>query len=321
MSAPQEWDERPLRPGLAVAWMLLASTLFAVMNLLAKRAMREAPWHEVAFGRAAFGASIIYLSARSRRVSLAIHDHASLRRRTLAGTIAMATSFLALSRLPLGDAVTISNLTPLLVAIAAQRALGEATSSTLGVSIVLGFTGVATLAGPQLHGLDHHAVGLAAALVSASASAVAMIQLRRLGRRETAEAVSFQFVAWSAVAMLAIGGFSTLSGVSRWVMPSASVAASIAGAGLCGGLAQLTMTKAYAFDKAARVGAVGYVSVVLSQVLGAAFLGDRPTTTQLLGACVVILSGVALVAGGARERRVKAVSPVAESMAQEGESS
>jgi drug/metabolite transporter (DMT)-like permease len=318
MTTTREWDTRPVRPWLAASWMTAASALFAVMNLFAKRASREVPWHEVAFGRAVFGALTIYAAARRSGVSLEVHDPPALRRRTAAGTIAMAASFLALSRLPLGDAVTLGNLTPLLVAIFARRALGEATSSTLGVSIVLGFVGVATLAGPKLHGLDHQAVGLAASLTAAGFSAVAMIQLRKLGRHETPESVALHFVGWSSTVMLAIGAIGTASGASPWHAPSLGVAALIVGAGITGGGAQLTMTTAYGFDKAARVGAIGYVSVVLSQVLGYLFLDERPSTLQLLGAAIVLVSGLTLVAGGVREARAS-VPPEGRAVAGDGE--
>ena len=63
------------------------------------------------------------------------------------------------------------------------------------------------------------------------------------------------------------------------------------------------MTRAYSLDVAARVGAVGYQDVVVSQIMAVVFLGDRPGPEQLLGSGLVITSGVILALGVMRPRR------------------
>ncbi len=223
-----------------------------------------------------------------------MHDKKAQWSRTIAGILSMFFGFYAMSRLPLGDAVTLGNLTPLMIAIASQRMLGERAGGGLALAIVLGFVGVAVLAGAQLH--SHGALlAIGSGVIGAFCSCMAMIFLRRLGPRESAEGVSLHFALWATLAMLLVG-------VGRQVVPSPSALLSLVLAGFTGGVAQVAMTKAYALDKAARVGAVGYSGVVFAQILGVLFLHEIPSVRQLAGAALVVLSGVFLVSGALRER-------------------
>jgi drug/metabolite transporter (DMT)-like permease len=287
-----------------MGWMLTAYLLFAVMNLVAKSAMRELPWHEVAAGRAAFGAITIYLLARARNVSLTVHDKKTQWMRTAAGIGSLMCGFYSLSRLPLGDAVTIGSLCPIFIALASRRALGEKTSAGLYVAVVLGFLGVALLAGAQLHAGPAALFAIGIGVLGAVFACAAMLFLRRLGPSESAEGVSLHFVGVSAVVMIVYG-------IGRSVVPSPMAFASLVLAGLSGGLAQIAMTKAYGLDRAARVGALGYSGVVWAQILGVVFLAEIPTGRQLGGAALVLLSGAFLAMGaffrrdGALVRRLR----------------
>jgi drug/metabolite transporter (DMT)-like permease len=285
-----------LRPLAAAAWMLLACALFSLMSLCAKQASKHVPWHEIGAFRAAIGALSIVVWARARGISLVVHDRATQWRRTIAGTCAMGFGFFALTRLPIGDSVTLGNLTPLLVAVASQRVLDERAGGALGLSAVLGFVGVALVAGAQFHAGPAALVGVASAIAGAACAAVAMMQLRRLGPHESAEGVSLHFAAWAAVAMFVVG-------LGRQVVPSPADLGALVLAGLCGGVAQVSMTKAYGLDKAARVGAIGYSGVVMSQVFGVVFFGDVPSLSQLGGAALIIVSGAVLVGGAVVEAK------------------
>ncbi|MEO7093886.1 MAG: DMT family transporter, partial [Polyangiales bacterium] len=287
---------RGLDPMRALAWMLLACFLFALMNLAAKGAMRQLPWHEVAAGRAVFGAITIYAWARARNISLVVHARRTQWMRTLAGIGGMTCGFFALSRLSMGDAVTLANVTPLLVAIASWRFLRERSGKGLAVAMVLGFCGVALLAGAHLQTGPAVLVGMGMAVLAACFSCVAMLFLRRLGPRESAEGVSLHFVGWAAPAMLLVG-------IGHHVLPSPAALTSLVLAGLTGGAAQIAMTKAYGLDKAARVGGVGYSGVVMSQVLAVLVLHEMPTLQQVGGAALVVMSGLVMVLGALREQR------------------
>jgi len=292
-------EPRESKPFVAMAWMLFACVLFAVMSLAAKRAMRELPFLEVAAGRAFFGAVWIWGFARWRGNSLEVRDKKTQWSRTGAGVAAMFFGFFALSRLPLGDAVTLANLTPLILAVVSYRALGERAGSGLFVAVLLGLVGVAMIAGASFanpHGEHVGLLGFTAAVMGACCSAVAMIFLRRLGPRESAEGVSLHFAVWAAVVTFVIG--------LPWArVPSFAALTALVVAGFTGGAAQVSMTKAYGLDKAARVGAIGYSGLVIAQVLGVLFLDEHPGIRQVIGAGFVLASGLFLVGGAVRESR------------------
>jgi drug/metabolite transporter (DMT)-like permease len=300
--APLVVPQMPSRPLAAMGWMIFACFLFAVMGLCAKHAAREVSFLEVATGRAWFGALTIYAFARARGARLAVSDRRTQWARTIAGTLSMIFGFYALARLPLGDAVTISNLSPLMIAVASYKILGEKAGAALIVAVLLGLAGVALLAGAQFSaaGLGTPAskdliLALVCGVLGAFFSCVAMLYLRRLGARESAEGVSLHFLAWAGLVTLVLG-------IRDLRVPSFVSVLALAGAGVAGGLAQVVMTRAYGLDKAARVGAFGYSGVVISQALGALFLREIPSARQLAGAGLVVSSGLVLVSSGRKER-------------------
>jgi drug/metabolite transporter (DMT)-like permease len=279
------------RPGVAAAYMLFACLLFTFMALFVKRATRDVSFLEAAAGRAGFGALTIVAMARARGVSLRVSDRGLQWRRTLAGTASMCCGFYALSRLPLGDAVTIGNLTPLMLAVLSPVLLGERSGSSVWAAVVLGLAGVGLLAGVHLAHPGGLWLGLLAGIGGAFFSSLAMAFLRRLGKRESPEGVSLHFATWAAVItlLLSLPGFRA---------PTAVALLALAGAGVFGGVAQVAMTRAYALDQAARVSAVGYSGVVFSQAIGVALLHEVPTRRQLAGAGLVLSSGVLLALSG-----------------------
>lgn len=282
MNVALDTTPRKNQPALAAAWMLFACLLFALMYLCMKRAMREVGFLEGASGRALFGAIVIWGWARARNVPLKVHDRRTQWARTIAGTTSMFFGFYALSKLPMGDAMTLSNLSPVMIAIASQRVLGERTGSGLFFAVLLGLCGVTLIAGAQFSG--HGMLGVGAGVLGAFFSCVAMMFLRRLGPRESAEGVSLHFLVVAGLANLA-------ASLPVFRVPTSFTLLALVGAGLFGGLAQVSMTKAYGHDNAARVGAIGYSGVVMSQLLGLLFLHEVPTLRQLLGAAMIIASG------------------------------
>jgi drug/metabolite transporter (DMT)-like permease len=284
--------------------MLFACALFSVMSLCVKRASAEVGFLEAATGRAFFGAITIWAYARSRGAPLRVHDRKLQWKRTIAGTLSMFFGFYALSKLPLGDAVTLSNLTPLMIAVAAHHVLGERTGRGLAVAVLLGLAGVALLAGAHFEYHSQYQAGgiraffaLGAGILGALFSCIAMMFLRQLSSRESAEGVSLHFLLFASLANFVVG-------LPLAKVPSLDALLSLIGAGIFGGIAQVAMTKAYGLDRAARVGALGYSGVVMAQVLGVTFLHEIPTGRQLVGASLVILSGAFVLLSGDKAKKV-----------------
>jgi len=278
--------------------MTLSATLFAFMNLFAKVASSTAGWATVASVRGLVGALVAFTVARMRNESLAGNDKRALFFRSVVGTGAMMACFYALSSrtLGLGDTTTLLNLMPVFLAVLAPIFLRERTAPIVALAIAVALAGVVLLVrptflfgahdGPAPDARGPSAAATAAfAVLSAFLSSNAMILIRRIGQKEHAETIAFHFSMFSGVVLGLVALFDLR-------VPSLRDAGAMLGAGLCAGFAQLAMTRAYMLDNAARVGAVSYVSVVVSAMLGAVALGERPPLVAIAGMALVIVGGV-----------------------------
>jgi drug/metabolite transporter (DMT)-like permease len=280
--------------------MAAAQLAFGCMNVLARVASSHAGWAEVASARTLVGAGVAFGVARARGASLVVHDQRKAWARSLAGTGAMLCVFYTLGApaIALGDVVTLGATSPIFIALLAPRLLGEPSGPRVWWALLGAFAGAALVVGPSFHAAGHVA---AVATLGAVFTAIAMIWLRRLGgegggRRESPEAVALHF---SLVASAATSALAARS----WSAPDAVGWLLLAATGVAGGLAQIAMTRAYALERAARVGAVGYLGVVVTHLLGAVVLGERASFAQLAGSAIVVASGLALALGAVREAR------------------
>ncbi|MDF2695825.1 MAG: Membrane protein [Labilithrix sp.] len=281
--------------------MALSAVLFALMNLLARLATTSASWTTVGAVRAIVGAIVALTVARMRGRSLAAKDGRAVFWRSLLGTIAMLSTFYALSSrtVSLGNTVTLLNLSPVFLAVLAPIFLRERTSAAVAIAIALALGGVALVVRPSfLFGAEGNGITLApssggpsasttvlVAVLAALATSIAMMLLRRVGRTETAEAVAFHFSLFAAATMTGLSLFDLRA-------PSPRDVGCMVAAGLCAGFAQLAMTRAYALEHAARVSGMSYLSVVASALFGAVAFGERPGPTAIAGMALVIAGGL-----------------------------
>jgi drug/metabolite transporter (DMT)-like permease len=134
-----------------------------------------------------------------------------------------------------------------------------------------------------------HLPGLMA-LGAAVLSALAHLTVRRLGATETPQRVVFYFVV--IVGVLA-GGLS----FTDLVLPSPREWLLLVGLAQCATCGQLLMTTAYSRDQAPVVAASSYTSVAFALILGLALWQEVPDALALLGALLIVGSGVFLALG------------------------
>jgi drug/metabolite transporter (DMT)-like permease len=277
--------------------MAASATLFALMNFFARLASSTASWASVGAVRAIVGAGVAYAVGRSRGADLRVHDVRALFWRSAFGTVSMVCTFHALSShaLSLGDTVTLLNLSPLFLAVLAPHVLGERTSPATAMSLLVAVAGVLLVLRPAIffgpHETPTSLVGPSPAATATSAvtaalfAAIAMTMLRRVGQKDSAESIALHF---SLFAFVVLGAITA----SAPHLPSARDAGFMVAAGLAAGFAQLAMTRAYALERAAKVGSLSYLAVVASAVLGAVVLGERPRAIALVGMVLVVTSGL-----------------------------
>jgi drug/metabolite transporter (DMT)-like permease len=272
--------------------MAASAALFGTMNFFARLASAHLSWPLVGATRALVGALVAIAVAHARGASLRINDKRAMWVRTAFGTAAMGLTFWALASpgLGLGDTATLLNLSPLMIAVLGPVLLGERPGRGLYFALAVAGAGVLLVLRPAIvFGGAHAAEGAGkTALLAASAamfSACAMIALRKVGPRESPEAVSTHFSLTAAIV------FGLLS-IPTFSVPRPKDALYMLLAGLAAGLAQIAMTRAYALARAARVASMSYLSVVVSAIYGAAALGEWPHPLAVGGMVLVIVGGL-----------------------------
>lgn len=269
--------------------MLVAAVLFSIMGAMVKVAIQQYGVLEIVFYRSLIGVVGLYAFVRWRRTTLATPVAMTHLARGTVGTAALALWFYATGALPLGTAMTLNYTSPLFLAVLAAAATlraGERVDWRLVIAVLVGFVGVVMLLQPSYS--SEQAIASAAGLVSGVLSAIAYWYVRTLGRLGEPEWRTVFYFALSGTVLgfvgTVIGGFSPHDG--RGV-------ALLAGVGVTATLAQLAMTRAYAYGNTLVVANLQFAAVVAASLLGIVAFGDRIPLLGWLGIATIIASGVA----------------------------
>lgn len=214
--------------------------------------------------------------------------------RGLIGVTSMGLGFFALTRLPLPESTAIQYASPLIIVILSALILKERVHVFRWTTVLVGLIGVVIILFPRLTVFaggslgGGEAVGAISAFVAAICSAFAMLQVRTLVQTERTEAiVTYFFISASILSLFTIP--------FGWVMPSPQQAALLVGAGVFGGIGQLLLTSCYRYADMSVIAPFEYVSLILTIVLGLAIFGDVPTVPMLIGAVIIVGSGIAVI--------------------------
>jgi len=213
------------------------------------------------------------------------------------GALALFTSFAALARLNIAEAILIAQLTPMFTAIGAVFFLSERLTLWRVGGLALGFAGVIVLVWPELLGDDvrpTRLIGVGLGLLSAILSAFSLIMIRSLSRTESPGAIALYFVIASM-----LGAMLTIP--LGWIMPSGSVLIWLIASGLFGGIAHIAMTLSFRYAEASRLASFEYVAL-LWPLLADLFIFRLPLSTTFLLAVPLVLLGAAFAAAEGRSR-------------------
>jgi drug/metabolite transporter (DMT)-like permease len=200
--------------------------------------------------------------------------------------------FLALASLPLGDTATLFFVAPILLTALAALLLKEPVGARRWAAVGLGFLGVLVTAGaPQAW-----TVLLLLPLGSAMFSAFRDIATRQIPPTVPAGAISLV-----TAASMGIGGFLTLP--FGWVRPDAAGLLLLAGSALVVAGGYQSYVLAIRLGDLSFVSPIRYVAVPIAMVLGFIGWGDVPAAHKLLGAAIIVGSGLFILY---RERRLAA---------------
>lgn len=239
-------------------WMLAGALAFALMGVFTSALSTRCDWLVIALWRAVFMLGTAALTARSLRVPLALWEPRTLWIRSLAGSFSLVCNFYALTRLPVADALTLTNTYPLWIVLLSSLVLGILPTGPELVGILCGVAGVGLIEQPSLEG---HAWAITVALLGAFSTSIALLGLNRLHGVE-APAILAHFAGVASV----VAGMSLLTRgpealAGRW---DGVTIALLAGVAVSGTMGQFLLTKAYAAGRPTRLSAIGLMQVVFA---------------------------------------------------------
>lgn len=205
--------------------------------------------------------------------------------RTGCAVVTGVSAFYAFSRLPLAQTYAILFATPLLVTVLSIPILGEQVMLRRWAAVIVGLAGVMIVLQPGRTPLD---LGHLAAMVSAVSGAVAAVVVRKIGRDER-----------PVVLMLypLLANFATMTIALPFVyrpvpLEHLGLWAIVAAFGLTGAF---LLIQAYRAGEAVIVAPMQYSQIIWATVYGYLLFGETPGQATIIGATVIIASGIYIV--------------------------
>lgn len=293
-------DEHPTHalPAISILMIIITGVLLAGMDGTAKYLTFELPVLFVLWGRYFFHTVITFTVYAGKSRSL---DFLRARRPMLqlirAGALFGATSFMyvAITKMPLGDAATIQFFAPVLVTVISGIFLGEHVGPRRIVAVVIAFIGVMLVARPGSGVLGWWAL---LPLATAFLLALYMVMTRVIRTRDNPAATTFYSTAVGAVVLSIFVPFFWQSlDAFQWLL--------MVTMGTAGAMGHFLLVKAFHSAEASMLAPFTYSQVIGAIFWGFIFFGDVPSIWLAAGATLIIGSGIYV---WYRETRVRKIS-------------
>lgn len=273
----------PLRTGPGIALMVLAIMLFTLMDAVVKGLVDEIPVNQIVFARFAGQLLVVALVLNATLPARVRTRHPGLHLlRALTQLGAAGLFFLSLTRIGLAEATALSDINPILITLGAALFLGERIGPRRVFGIAAAFAGALVILRPGLGVFSPWAV---LPLLAACCYAANALVTRAIGPRESPWPAMF----WGAAICTAITGLTLpfshapVAGADLW---------RLAAIALLGSAAQLCIIRSFTLAEASAVAPVAYVGIVMATFWGWLFFGELPDGWTVLGAVVIVASGL-----------------------------
>jgi drug/metabolite transporter (DMT)-like permease len=272
-------------------WMLIGSASFALMGTMARALRVTCDWQVIALARSGLPLLFAAAFALAAGAKLVFWWPRTLWIRSIAGSLSMMGTFFALTRLPVYEVFTLTNMFPIWVAVLSWPLLGELPPGRVWLAVASGVVGVVLIQQP------HFARGNFACLVALACSlctAVAMIGLHRLHGLHTWSIVAH----FSGVALV----FSVVCFFlfDRALPPENALHEQplllLVGVGVTATVGQLCLTKAFAAGPPAKISVISLTQIVFAMILEWILFGHTFNADTLLGIVLVVVPTAWLMA-------------------------
>lgn len=268
--------------------MLAAVAMFALMDTGMKLLAAHYPATQVAAlrGLASWPFVVVWvLLAGGPRQLIRVRWPLHLLRGVLAVAMLAAFAF-ALRQLPLAEAYALFFVAPLLITALAVPLLGEHVGWRRWCAIGVGLFGTVVILRPTGQGMLSLS-GLAV-LGAALAYAISAVSVRLLGKTDTTQAMVFWMLTLLSVfaTVLAWPEWRSVRGTDFWLL---------SGVGASGAIGQYAITAAFRDTPASVVAPLEYTALIWALGLDWLLWRTFPDAITLLGAGIIVASGLYLV--------------------------
>ena len=274
-------------PMHGIGFVIFMTICFSSLDASAKYLSNELPLWVLLWGRYVFNflfVALFFLRGapvdilRTRKIKLQIFRSILLVASTL-------TFWLALMFLPLVDCVVVLFVSPILVTMLAAPLLGESVGRHRWIAVIIGFVGVMVVMRPGFTIFDWMSI---LPLITALFYAGVQISTRILGRTDGALTTLLYSSAGGAI-------ISTIGVLFFWVTPSLGQWFVLGWLGFLGALGHYLMIKAYEIAPASLLAPFDYTTLIWATILGFIAFGDLPDAWTVLGALIIMSSGLYLI--------------------------
>lgn len=267
-------------------WMLVACVMFALMGACVKVAADyDANMSQIILFRGAPSVALILMWALYYKRSLRPLSWKAHVLRNGFGVASMWLGFTALSMLSLSTAISLNYTAPLFIGLWMLFFGGTQRDPVRILAVLLGFLGVLAVLRPSLS--PHEAPYAMLGLLAGACAAVAMLQIRQLGRLGEPE--------WRTVFLFSC--FTSLTGALAlilfgWTAIEWRAYAALLGVGFLGLFGQLAITRAFGLGSALLTAVLQYSTIIFAAIIGIVFWDDIPDLIAWGGMALIIFSGL-----------------------------
>ncbi|MDH3377738.1 MAG: DMT family transporter [Gammaproteobacteria bacterium] len=271
------------RPLIGVAWMLVTMFWFASLDALAKYMMQSYPVAQVVWARFFFHVIFVLIamgfSARLQIRSQSIVLQCS---RSLFMLTTTVLFFVGVHLLPLATAATIMFVSPIFVTILSIFLLKEHVGVRRWAGVAIGFAGAIVVVRPGFEDFDWSATFVLAAALT---HAFYQIFTRKVRLYDSPMTSLFYTGLVGALVMTVVVPF-------HWQSVDVSDYFLLVSLGAAGGVGHLCLIRAFRSAPASTVAPFSYTSLIWATMFGYVLFSDLPDRWTLIGACLIISSGL-----------------------------
>lgn len=279
-------DQATLTRG--IGFMLLGVALFTFNDALGKWLIAEVALGQLLFVRSAAAMLMLlpFILRSGWRATFFVAQPGLHGLRLLFIVAEVACFYLAVRHLPLADVMSAYQAAPLIVTLLAIPLLGERVGWRRGLAVGVGFIGVLLVLKPQGESFTQSAALLPGLIALAGTLGYALLVILT---RQLRGAGNLTLIAWHTVG---VGLFGLLTLPWGWATIDLTTLALLGLIGVVATLAHICINHSLKLAPAPLVVPYQYTSLLWAMLLGWIFFADIPSTSMLLGAAIIVASGL-----------------------------